>query len=105
VTRCHIPDEKNRQLHYCENLKYSPTVIHLHHFTIKCTPLPKFSLQFFDYFLTVFQPYKRITWHVKMVSIYNLEIAVMSHLNILPRRILKVVKNKQKKMFRQQHYL
>jgi len=32
-----------------------------------------------------------------MVSIYNLEIAVMSHLNILPRRVLKVGKNTQKK--------
>jgi len=43
VTRCHIPEEQNPQLHYCENLKYSPTAIHLHHFTIKCTPLPKFN--------------------------------------------------------------
>jgi len=57
---------------------------------------PKVYLQFFDYFFTIFQPYKRITCHVKMVSIYNLEIAVMSHLNILSRHVLKVGKNTQK---------
>jgi hypothetical protein len=41
---------------------HSPTAIQLHHFTIKCTPLPKFSLKFLDYFFTLLQPYKRINY-------------------------------------------